>query len=165
MYILESEYGWACQIIVPRSHRPINCWRKCSRWPKASWTIHRLVKYKHWNIFELISLIWILSYVYHQLLGLVKQTDMTERKIQRWMRLRAAQNRPTLLSKFTESAWRCNFYACMFAYGVFILWDVSSNKNSLEYNYFDFVIVFIETLVLGFSLLLSRLPIPCKFCR
>lgn len=39
-----------------------------------------------------------------QLLGLVKQLDMSEREIQRWMRLRMLQNRTPVMSKFTESA-------------------------------------------------------------
>ncbi|OTF83629.1 hypothetical protein BLA29_013984 [Euroglyphus maynei] len=40
-----------------------------------------------------------------QLTGLCKQLDCNERKIQRWMRLRSAQSKPTILSKFTESAY------------------------------------------------------------
>jgi hypothetical protein len=58
-----------------------------------------------------------------QIQGLAKQLDWTERKVERWIRLKTAQNRPTVLSKFTESAWRCNFYFVAFVYGVYVLWD------------------------------------------
>ncbi|XP_046915903.2 ceramide synthase 6 [Dermatophagoides farinae] len=74
----------------------------------------------------------ILEQTYHQtrgklsdkqLSGLCKQLDCNERKIQRWMRLRSTQSKPTILSKFTESAWRCLFYCTMFTYGLVVLWD------------------------------------------
>ncbi|XP_054165549.1 ceramide synthase 6-like [Oppia nitens] len=58
-----------------------------------------------------------------QIQGLSKQLDWTERQVQRWVRLKTACNRPTVLSKFTESAWRCNFYFVSFVYGVYVLWD------------------------------------------
>ncbi|KAF7489627.1 Ceramide synthase 6 [Sarcoptes scabiei] len=56
-------------------------------------------------------------------IGLSKQLDCTERKIQRWMRHRISFNKPTVLSKFTESAWRCLFYFSTFIYGLFVLWN------------------------------------------
>lgn len=58
-----------------------------------------------------------------QVTGLAKQIDMTERQVERWARLRSATYKPTVLTKFTESAWRCTFYFSAFAYGVYVLWD------------------------------------------
>lgn len=57
-------------------------------------------------------------------LGLTKQVDtMTKRDIERWWRLRRAQDKPTTLRKFCESSWRCLYYTCSFALGLFVLWD------------------------------------------
>jgi hypothetical protein len=47
----------------------------------------------------------IFSLIVKQIQGLAKQLDWTERKVERWIRLKTAQNRPTVLSKFTESAY------------------------------------------------------------
>lgn len=64
--------------------------------------------------------------------ALSKQNDMTERQIERWWRLRRAQDKPTTLVKFCENSWRCLYYTCSFVYGVIILsdkpwfWDVKS---------------------------------------
>ncbi|XP_063217897.1 ceramide synthase 5-like [Bacillus rossius redtenbacheri] len=55
--------------------------------------------------------------------GLCKQLDMTERKIDRWFRLRNAQDRPSTLVKFCESAWRCLYYSSSFLFGLCCLWD------------------------------------------
>lgn len=58
-----------------------------------------------------------------QVQGLAKQLDWTARQVERWLRLKNAQHRPTVLSKFTESAWRCTFYFVSFVYGCYVLWD------------------------------------------
>ncbi|KAK2706250.1 ceramide synthase 6-like isoform X2 [Artemia franciscana] len=55
--------------------------------------------------------------------GLLKQVDMTERQIERWMRLRVSQDRPSKMVKFTETAWRMLFYTVAFVYGLYSLWD------------------------------------------
>ncbi|CAG2179487.1 unnamed protein product, partial [Oppiella nova] len=44
------------------------------------------------------------KFSHKQIQGLAKQLDWSERQVQRWVRLKSAQNRPTVLSKFTESA-------------------------------------------------------------
>lgn len=58
-----------------------------------------------------------------QLCGLAKQLDMTERQIERWWRLRRSQAKPSTLVKFCENSWKCTFYICNFAFGLYILWD------------------------------------------
>ncbi|RWS26193.1 ceramide synthase 6-like protein [Leptotrombidium deliense] len=60
---------------------------------------------------------------YKQIQGLAKQLDWSERQVQRWLRLKFSENKPTTLTKFTESAWRCSFYSFAFAYGLYTLWD------------------------------------------
>lgn len=54
---------------------------------------------------------------------LTKQSDMTERQIERWWRLRRAQDKPSTLVKFCENSWRCVYYSYSFLYGVIVLWD------------------------------------------
>lgn len=58
-----------------------------------------------------------------QILSLSKQTDLTERQVERWWRQRRSQDKPSLLVKFCECAWRCFFYSYNFLYGLSILWD------------------------------------------
>ncbi|XP_055374984.1 ceramide synthase 6-like [Condylostylus longicornis] len=55
--------------------------------------------------------------------GLAKQNDMKERQIERWWRLRRAQDKPTTLVKFCENSWRCLYYLFSFVYGIIILSD------------------------------------------
>lgn len=58
-----------------------------------------------------------------QIVGLAKQVDMSERQVERWLRLRRSQDRPSTLTKFCESCWRWLYYTFAFSYGVFCLWD------------------------------------------
>lgn len=60
---------------------------------------------------------------YKQVQGLAKQLDWPERKVERWLRQRNQQEKPTTLAKFTESAWRCAFYSFAFGYGLYTLSD------------------------------------------
>ncbi|XP_050302101.1 ceramide synthase 6 [Anthonomus grandis grandis] len=55
--------------------------------------------------------------------GLAKQLDMSERQVERWLRLRKSQNKPSTLTKFCENAWRCTYYTFSFCYGITVLWD------------------------------------------
>ncbi|KAH8396364.1 hypothetical protein KR222_009295, partial [Zaprionus bogoriensis] len=54
---------------------------------------------------------------------LAKQTDLSERQIERWWRLRRAQDKPSTLVKFCENTWRCIYYLYSFIFGVIVLWD------------------------------------------
>ncbi|XP_044741192.1 ceramide synthase 6 [Chrysoperla carnea] len=60
---------------------------------------------------------------HRQIVGLAKQLDLTERQIERWLRLRKSQDKPSTLTKFCENAWRCLYYTYSFIYGVYVLWD------------------------------------------
>lgn len=60
---------------------------------------------------------------YKQVQGLAKQLDWSERRVERWLRKRNAQARPTTLTKFTESSWRFTFYLGAFCYGFYALND------------------------------------------
>ncbi|XP_069110731.1 ceramide synthase 6-like isoform X2 [Argopecten irradians] len=55
--------------------------------------------------------------------SLSKQTDLSTRKVERWFRMRRNQDRPSLMKRFTEAAWRFAFYFSVFIYGVIVLWD------------------------------------------
>ena len=55
----------------------------------------------------------------------MKQSDFTERQIERWWRLRKAQDKPSTLVKFCENSWRCIYYTCSFVYGMIVLSDKS----------------------------------------
>ncbi|CAN8009903.1 unnamed protein product [Ixodes pacificus] len=52
---------------------------------------------------------------------LAKELNMTERNVQLWIQRRAIQEKK--LAKFTETAWRFIFYASVFVYGIYVLWD------------------------------------------
>ncbi|XP_076461759.1 ceramide synthase 5-like [Babylonia areolata] len=54
---------------------------------------------------------------------LSKQTDLRVRQIERWFRIRRNQDRTPVLKKFCESSWRCTYYAVIFCYGLYTLWD------------------------------------------
>ncbi|KAJ8950754.1 hypothetical protein NQ318_011247 [Aromia moschata] len=58
-----------------------------------------------------------------QMQGLAKQLDMSERQVERWLRLRKGQNKPSTLTKFCENSWRCLYYTFSFTYGITVLWD------------------------------------------
>ena len=60
---------------------------------------------------------------YKQIQGLAKQLDWSERRIERWIRMRRMMDRPSTLVKFSESGWRLTYYAFAFSYGIWTLWD------------------------------------------
>lgn len=66
---------------------------------------------------------FVLIHVPFQLQGLAKQVDMSERQVERWLRLRRGQDKPSTLTKFCENSWRCLYYTFSFIYGVIVLWD------------------------------------------
>ncbi|KAF7988587.1 hypothetical protein HCN44_001160 [Aphidius gifuensis] len=57
------------------------------------------------------------------LTALAKQVDWTERQVERWLRLRRSQDKPSTLTKFCENSWRCVYYTSIFFYGIYVLWD------------------------------------------
>ncbi|CAB0043426.1 unnamed protein product [Trichogramma brassicae] len=74
-----------------------------------------------------------------QITSLAKQLDWTERQVERWLRLRKTQDKPSTLTKFCENSWRCLYYTYSFLFGLYILWD---KKMALGYKpfisqYFD----------------------------
>ncbi|XP_014280302.1 ceramide synthase 6 isoform X1 [Halyomorpha halys] len=60
---------------------------------------------------------------YKEVISIAKQSDMTERQVERWLRLRRAQEKPSTLVKFCENSWRCLYYSYSFIYGIVCLWD------------------------------------------
>jgi len=58
-----------------------------------------------------------------QIVGLAKQVELSERQVERWLRLRRSQDKPSTLTKFCETCWRWLYYTYSFLYGVFCLWD------------------------------------------
>uniref|UniRef100_A0A336MAZ5 CSON008488 protein n=2 Tax=Culicoides sonorensis TaxID=179676 RepID=A0A336MAZ5_CULSO len=55
--------------------------------------------------------------------ALAKQTDLTERQVERWWRKKRAQDKPTILVKFCENSFRCLYYTYSFIFGIVVLWD------------------------------------------
>ena len=51
------------------------------------------------------------------------QLKMTERQVERWLRVRRAMDKPTTLKKFCENSFRCTYYIYSFTYGLIVLWD------------------------------------------
>nr|XP_022304143.1 ceramide synthase 5-like isoform X2 [Crassostrea virginica] len=64
--------------------------------------------------------------------ALEKQTDLSERQIQRWFRMRRNQERPSQMKRFTEASWRFFFYFNIFVYGVAVLWDKPWFADSIQ---------------------------------
>ncbi|CAL1526690.1 unnamed protein product [Lymnaea stagnalis] len=58
-----------------------------------------------------------------QIMKLVKQTEMTERQIQRWFFKRRILQMPSSMYKFRECSWHVLFYTTSFSYGIYALWD------------------------------------------
>ncbi|XP_041367609.1 ceramide synthase 2-like [Gigantopelta aegis] len=52
-----------------------------------------------------------------------KQTDMTEREVERWFFKRRMKNSPTAMMRFRECSWHFIFYSISFTYGLIILWN------------------------------------------
>lgn len=71
----------------------------------------------------MITWIWIHRNFLVQILSITKQLDMTERQVERWLRLRRAQDKPSTLTKFCENTWRCIYYIYSFLFGLIVLWD------------------------------------------
>ncbi|XP_037941577.1 ceramide synthase 6-like [Teleopsis dalmanni] len=60
---------------------------------------------------------------HQKIIELSKHTDLTKRQVERWWRLRKAQDKPSTLTKFCETTWRCIYYTYSFIFGVIVLWD------------------------------------------
>ncbi|XP_069678484.1 ceramide synthase 6 isoform X1 [Periplaneta americana] len=58
-----------------------------------------------------------------QIVGLAKQLELSERQVERWLRLRRSQDKPSTLTKFCETSWRWLYYTYSFTYGIICLWD------------------------------------------
>lgn len=46
-----------------------------------------------------------LTMKHKEIVGLAKQLDWSERQVERWLRLRRAQEKPSLLTKFCENGY------------------------------------------------------------
>ncbi|KAH0812353.1 hypothetical protein GEV33_010437 [Tenebrio molitor] len=55
--------------------------------------------------------------------GFAKQLDVSEEEVESWLKLRSAQDRPSVLTKFCESFWRYCYYTSAWTVAVFIVWD------------------------------------------
>lgn len=66
-----------------------------------------------------------------------KQEKMTERQVERWLRVRRAADRPTKLKKFCENSFRFTYYVFSFIFGLVVLWDKPWlwNIKHCWYNY------------------------------
>jgi hypothetical protein len=103
----------------------------------------------------------LISFGKHQhMVGLMKQTDMSEREIARWWRRKRAQNKWTTLDKFCDNCWRCAFYSFNFTFGLSVLWD-----KSWLWNFFDMFRdypfhVSVSRVVATGKFMCRRVPIP-----
>ena len=72
-----------------------------------------------------------------EILRLSKQLQMTERRIERWLRQRALIGKPSQLDKFAETGWRWLYYTGIFTFGMKCLWTKTWFWNITDcwYNY------------------------------
>jgi hypothetical protein len=54
---------------------------------------------------------------------LAGQLDMPDRKVERWLRQRAAVGKPSKLDKFCECAFKTLYYFVLYTFSWFVLWD------------------------------------------
>ncbi|XP_042200125.1 ceramide synthase 6 isoform X2 [Callorhinchus milii] len=96
--------------------------------------------------------------------GLSKQLDWDVRKIQSWFRHRRNQDKPSTLTKFSESMWRLVFYFYIFSYGVRFLskvpwfWDTRHCWYNYPYQQLTVDMYYYYTVELSFywSLMFSQ---------
>ncbi|XP_048225476.1 ceramide synthase 3 [Perognathus longimembris pacificus] len=55
--------------------------------------------------------------------GLAKKSNLTERQVERWFRIRRSQGKPCRLQKFQEACWRFTFYLLITIAGIAFLYD------------------------------------------
>ncbi|XP_068900499.1 ceramide synthase 5-like [Tenebrio molitor] len=55
--------------------------------------------------------------------GLAKQLDVSEKEVESWLELRNAQDRPSVLIKFSGSFWACCYYTLAWTAAALIVWD------------------------------------------
>lgn len=67
-----------------------------------------------------------------ELQNLVKQTDLSQREIERWWSRRRLHDRPSNLEKFTENCWHFLFYSLNFIFGLCVLWNKSWLWNFID---------------------------------
>ncbi|KAJ3650947.1 hypothetical protein Zmor_017022 [Zophobas morio] len=60
---------------------------------------------------------------HHKVVGLSKQLDMSQEKIEEWLSLKQAQVHASVLDKFCDSAWNFFYYATETTLGFLVLWD------------------------------------------
>lgn len=77
------------------------------------------------------------KWTHKDITGLAKQTDSSDRQIERWLRLRKLQGKPSVLHKFCESCWHCFYYSNIFLYGLITLWNKPWFWN-LDYCWTDY---------------------------
>lgn len=72
-----------------------------------------------------------------EIIRLSKQLQMTERRIERWLRQRALIGKPSQLDKFAETGWRWLYYTSIFLWGLKSLWSKTWlwNIRDCWYNY------------------------------
>ncbi|ERL92568.1 hypothetical protein D910_09881 [Dendroctonus ponderosae] len=86
-----------------------------------------------------------------QVQSLAKQLDMSERQVERWLRLRKGQNKPSTLTKFCENAWRCTYYTFSFIYGIteWISSSISDHRYLVVlYVLYGILLVFVRLSIL-----------------
>jgi len=68
---------------------------------------------------------------------LSKETGLTERQVERWVRQRQMAGRPSPLAKFTETGWRWIFYFTLHMVSVVVMWNKPWVWNTYYcwYNY------------------------------
>ena len=60
---------------------------------------------------------------HHKVVGLSKQLDMSQEKIEEWLSLKQAQIHASVLDKFCDSAWNFFYYVTETTLGFLVLWD------------------------------------------
>ncbi|KAF2347864.1 TRAM/LAG1/CLN8 domain [Trinorchestia longiramus] len=74
------------------------------------------------------------------LVDAASRIDWTERKVERWLRLKALSMQMTTMEKFCDQGWQAFFYSCFFIWGLFFVvpqtffWDPLKTIENLPFQ-------------------------------
>nr|UEK51526.1 ceramide synthase 6 [Parasacculina yatsui] len=64
-------------------------------------------------------------WTHKQISQFAEELQMTERQVDRWLRLRKLQDSPDKLTRFTETGWQFSYYLFIFCFGLKVMWNKS----------------------------------------
>ena len=92
------------------------------------------------------------------IVAISKKLEWSERQVERWLRQRKAQDKPTQMFKFCDSSWQLVYYSLYCIYGIYVLhnkpwlWDMTECWRDYPFHDYDEDVFWYYMLPLGFYL-------------